>query len=361
MLRNILRPGIAGLAAGLTALALTASSAFAEMPERKLEVVGGNGTTFFWNDFEKNFFAKTLPELSGGKLTANAVPYTELGLTGFEVLRLLRLGTYDMASVTLGSVVQDSPELEGLDLPGMVTDMATYRKVVDAYKPIMERELAETYHAKMLTLYPWPGLHLWCNFGDKSKTEFKLEDLANKNIRTFSTPVGDFIEGLGGTAVTVSFAEVVTALQRGQLDCAATSQIAANAAKWQQVTTHEVAVEVGYAATLIVINLDVWNELGEEAQKMLVEEGAKLETAMWEGSAKQGEIAYGCLRNGPCAAEAPAGLVTLTPSAEEQEKLRKMVEEVVVGRWAKRCGTEQCVSEWNDTIGKIVGITAKLN
>jgi TRAP-type transport system periplasmic protein len=36
---------------------------------------------------------------------------------------------------------------------------------------------------------------------------------------------------------------------------------------------------------------------------------------------------------------------------------KKFVEETVVARWAERCGKE-CAAEWNDTVGKIVGMTA---
>jgi hypothetical protein len=32
----------------------------------------------------------------------------------------------------------------------------------------------------------------------------------------------------------------------------------------------------------------------------------------------------------------------------------------VLPRWAARCGAE-CVRNWNDTVGKVVGLTAKAN
>jgi hypothetical protein len=44
----------------------------------------------------------------------------------------------------------------------------------------------------------------------------------------------------------------------------------------------------------------------------------------------------------------------------DKDKLKDVVENVVVARWAKRCGTQKCVDEWNATLGKMAGLTAKL-
>ena len=38
----------------------------------------------------------------------------------------------------------------------------------------------------------------------------------------------------------------------------------------------------------------------------------------------------------------------------------KIATDVVLARWAERCG-EECAANWNDTVGKILGLTAKAN
>jgi hypothetical protein len=40
--------------------------------------------------------------------------------------------------------------------------------------------------------------------------------------------------------------------------------------------------------------------------------------------------------------------------------LKTIVRDFVVKRWAKRCGTQTCIDEWNATIGKLSGIKASL-
>ena len=42
---------------------------------------------------------------------------------------------------------------------------------------------------------------------------------------------------------------------------------------------------------------------------------------------------------------------------EEAETHKKLVEGAVLAGWAKRCGAE-CAKEWNETVGKALGLKA---
>ena len=64
-----------------------------------------------------------------------------------------------------------------------------------------------------------------------------------------------------------------------------------------------------------------------------------------------------CNAQGPCDKGKTGGMVPITPSAEDQKMLEDIAQNVVLKRWAKRCG-KKCADEWNATIGKIVGMTA---
>ena len=54
------------------------------------------------------------------------------------------------------------------------------------------------------------------------------------------------------------------------------------------------------------------------------------------------------------------GMTVIEPSAADKAKLKDVVENFVLKRWAKRCGTQKCVDEWNATIGKVSGMKASL-
>lgn len=345
-------------ALGLAIAAAPASAA--DYGKREFKVVGTWGNLDQWKKFESTFWQKTLPEVTDGALTANAKPYTELGLSGFEVVRLLSLGVYDAVHGLSGYTSQDSPAMEGVDLAAIVPDVPTFEKVLNAYRPILARELGEKYNAKMLALYYWPSQQLYCNLGDKSKTNVTLEDLKGKKVRSYATTHGDFIEAVGGTPVTIAFAEVVPALQKGVVDCGLTGTLPSYSAKWYQVATHNIQVRIGYTSTYVAMNKNTWESLTPDAQKMFEDQMAIWEENTWRETKASDSVGIACGTTGPCPYGEPGGMVPVEFSDEEQDKLKDLVGEYVLNRWAERCGTQQCVDEWNETVGSIVGMTAKL-
>jgi len=50
--------------------------------------------------------------------------------------------------------------------------------------------------------------------------------------------------------------------------------------------------------------------------------------------------------------------VSVKPAEAEAHK--KLVEGEVLSGWAKRCGAE-CAKEWNETVGKALGLDAPTN
>ena len=348
------------LLAGAVALGMAAIgpiAAKADVQEYKFDVVGTWGFLENWKEFESKFWNETLPKASGGKLTANAKPYTELGLKGYEVMSGLKKGAYDAVHALTSYSAKASPALEGIDLAGVIQDYATYRKAVNAYRPVIEREVAEKYNGKLINIYTFPSQQLWCNLKDKNIKTVSLKDLAGKKIRTYSRTLGDFIEGLDASAVTIAFAEVVPALQKGVADCGITGTMPAYNAKWWQVVTHNIRVRVGYAATFTAINLDTWNGLNEDTQNLIMAEAKKLEAEIWEFESSLDQLGMDCNAAGPCSKGDVGGMVPITPSADDQAMLKDIAQNVVLKRWAKRCG-KACADEWNATIGKVVGMTA---
>ena len=350
---------VAGAITGAMVLGLAASPASAGMKSQEFKVVGTWGFLDHWKEREGPFWKDQLPKLSGGKLTANAKPLTELGLSGYEVMKLMKRGVYDVVHGVTTYVAQDSPAIEGADLAGVIQDLPTYRKANEAYRSILAREFEQKYGAKLLMVYAWPSQQLWCNLGDKSITKFGLDKLKGKKIRTYSKTLGDFIEGVGGTAVTIAFSEVVPALQKGVADCGLTGTLPAYNAKWWQVVTHNIRIRLGYASSFMAMNLKLWNGLDKDTRALFNKALPKLEEEMWIATAANDQKGMDCNASGPC--DGPVGgMIPIEPTAADKAKLKSIVENFVLKRWAKRCGTQKCVDEWNATIGKLAGVTASM-
>lgn len=47
-------------------------------------------------------------------------------------------------------------------------------------------------------------------------------------------------------------------------------------------------------------------------------------------------------------------------SDADKARREEVVQNVVLVKWAKRCGKE-CAAKWNDTVGKVVGLTIPLD
>ena len=338
----------------IAAFALSASAALADDPV-VLNAVGTWSSLTNFQKHEEPFFNTRLREASDGNIVGKIQSQSGLGLKGFEIMRLVKNGVFDFAFGLPGYVAAENAIFEGADLSTLTHDIDTQRKVSDAYYPTLEKSFADIYNAKLLMLYPFPSQTLWCN-GEVNG----IEDLKGKKIRVYSTTLGGFVEGVGGTSVTVSFSEVIPALEKGVVDCAITGTMSAYTAKWNQVATHAYTLRVGWGLAFGAMNMNKWNSLSESQQTLLQSEIATLTDAMWAETATEDDVAISCITGGECAI-GEAGSMTLVEPSEADLKARDSIAtEVVLARWAERCGAD-CAANWNETVGPILGLTAAAN
>jgi len=349
MTQRSIKSAVAGLAA---AIVLAAGAASAEKPVL-IKAVGTWGSLTNYQKHEGPFWNEKIGKATGGVINGDAKPLTELGLKGFEVMRLLKLGVFDYAFGLPGYVAAENAIFEGGDLSSVTQDIATERRVAEAYFPVLEKAFAKIYGAKLLQLYPFPSQMLWCRTPVNG-----IKDLKGKKIRVYATTLGDFVEGVGGTSVTVPFAEVIPALEKGVVDCGITGTMSAYKAKWYQVATHAYTLRVGWGLAFGAMNMKKWNALGPAKQKQLKAELDKLTDAMWKETATEDEVALACLTGKECPIGESANMKLVTPSEADLKHRDKVASEVILARWAERCGKD-CANTWNGTVGPIVGLKAE--
>lgn len=319
-----------------------------------LRAVGTWGSLTNYQKHEGPFFNELLEKASGGSIIGDIKPQTELGLKGFEIMRLVKNGVFDFAFGLPGYVAAENAIFEGGDLSSLTQDIDTQRQVSDAYFPTLEKAFEEIYGAKLLMLYPFPSQTLWCN-GEVSG----LADLSGKKIRVYSTTLGDFVEGVGGTSVTVPFAEVIPALEKGVVDCGITGTMSAYKANWHQVATHAYTLRVGWGLAFGAMNMKSWNQLDADQQALLTTEIAALNDRMWAETATEDEIAISCITGGKCDIGEPGAMTLVEPSQADLNRRDEVATDVILARWAERCGAE-CADNWNATVGEILGLTAQI-
>jgi TRAP-type C4-dicarboxylate transport system substrate-binding protein len=343
-----------GLAA---AFAIVSAAAQAQqLPATNLKVLGGNQTQNMFRYIEKPFFTKELGEKTNGAITSTFGSLEELGVKGPEVLRLLRLGVFDIAEGTLSYMAGEDPRFDGLDLPGVTLDIDTQRKAVNAFRPVLEKAMAEKFNAKLLTMSPIALQVFYCK-GDIAG----LDSLKGKKVRTFNPVMADLVEGAGGSTVNLAFAEVVPAMQRGVADCAITGTSAGNTARWWEVTDKLYTLPMGWSMIFLAANLTSWQKLDPKVRDFLQTEFTALEDRQWAQAKADVQDGINCnTGKQPCKDGIPAtpAMTLVAPSDADRATAQKILRERVLANWAKRCG-ESCAREWSETVGKVAGVEAK--
>jgi TRAP-type C4-dicarboxylate transport system substrate-binding protein len=343
-----------GLAIGLAVGMLAASGATAEeLPKAHFKVIGLNGPTVASSVDELPFWRETLPKASNGAITADITPLDQMGVDDKTMLRLLKLGVMDFAGMDISKMAGDDPRFEGCDLAGLTLDADKARAACDAYRAVIDRQMQKNWNVKLLAFGGNPPQVFWCRdlIGG-------LDDLKGKKIRVFNNTMRDFLGGLGATSVSMAFAEVVPALNNGVVDCGVTGSLSGNTAGWAEVTKSLYPMSLGWSINVVAVNLATWNRLPPATQTFLLEQFKLYEDKMWATLKQATAEADNCNTNKqPCTLGKLASITIVPVKPAEAELHKKLVEGAVLAGWAKRCGAE-CATEWNDTVGKVLGLKA---
>ena len=341
-------------AAAVVSAVIAASPAQAEVQKTKLKFVGTWNNLSNYKYLEEPFVDKYLPEASGGKVSGSINSIVELGLKGWEVMRLTKLGVFDAAFGSFGYVASEDAALEGIDLSGVMTDFKQGREVLKAYASVLEKVFDKTFNAHYMLAYPFPSQMVFCAPPLK-----KLTDLDNKRVRVYSTTLGDFVTALGGTSVTIAFAEVVPALQKGVAECGVTGSMAAYQAKWTEVVTHALSTRVSLGMAFMAMSNKKWNALNRDTRAFMTEQARVQEDRMWQFTSNEDDEAIACLSgNGKCTRGEPGKVEIVAASDEDRQVLKRVLKEAVLKNWASRC-SDACVRDWNASIGEVIGVKAE--
>jgi TRAP-type C4-dicarboxylate transport system substrate-binding protein len=337
----------------LTLLLLVALPASGqELPPVHLKVLGGLGQTIQFKNFEEPFWDKQLAERSGGRITAEVTPYDLDGLSGPELLQMTRLGAVTIGDVPLAQVASEDPEAAGLDLAGMNGDIRSLRRSVAAYRSTLADLYRQRYNVELLAIWTNPAQVVFCNRPIKG-----LADLAGLKVRVASAMHGDFVEGLGGTSVTIPYDGLMDALKKHVADCAITGAISGYHIGMPAVTSYVSGVTVSWGPNILIANRSAWERFDPAVRSFLTSQINDLGERMWQDAASESEEGIACLTGiGTCNAGPPAHMKLVPTTDADRELVRQAFATVVSPRWAQRCGAE-CVANWNNTIGRQFNIT----
>jgi TRAP-type C4-dicarboxylate transport system substrate-binding protein len=333
--------------------ALSTAVAAQDLPKTNVKVIGLNSPTPVSIYDELPFWRKTIPEASKGAITADITPLDQMGIDDKTMLRLLKLGVMDFGAMDISKMAGDDPRFEACDLAGLTLDPDKARAACDAYRGVIDRQMQKNWNVKFLAFGGNTPQVFWCRDVISGLDGFK-----GKKVRVFNNTMRDFLGGVGATAVSMAFAEVVPALSAGVVDCGVTGSLSGNTAGWNEVTKSIYPMSLGWSINVLAVNLETWKRLDPKVQAFMLEQVKAYEDKMWATIKTTTGEAENCnTGKQPCTMGKLAKSTIVAVKPEEAETHRKLVEGAVLAGWAKRCGAE-CAKEWNDTVGKALGLKA---
>ncbi|HXH11002.1 MAG TPA: TRAP transporter substrate-binding protein DctP [Alphaproteobacteria bacterium] len=315
----------------------------AAKPAFTLKLMGINRTLDPWKLFEE--WAQSVEKRSEGRIKFEFTSLPELGLGGAETIRVIKTGVVDVAEVYGGYVAGELPMLEILEIPGIFPDPETAKKAILAWKPHEAKILEERANAVLLAMAVYPDQALF------SKRPVRtLEDFKGLKTRVHSVALASLVAALEGEPLTVAFAEVYTALERGTLDAAITGTKPGLGLRWYEVAKYLVGPISMRPHVALAINKNTWKHIPKDLQVILKEEAE----AIVEGKAFEAIEVWnqeGIDKN------VEKGMEHQPFSPEVQAAIKEILRTKVVPDWVRRAGGQVAAQRFNEIIAPLVGFS----
>jgi TRAP-type transport system periplasmic protein len=154
-------------------------------------------------------------------------------------------------------------------VPYLVKDYASaYAMLNGKIGDRLSKQIEDNYKLKVLCYFDYGFRHFWTS----KKPIVEPKDLRGLKIRVQQAKIfGDTVNGLGGSAVPMAFGEVITAAKQGVIDGGDLPIVNMKALKIYDVSKYASMTYHNYGPTNAVMNLEIWNGLSPEHQKLIMD------------------------------------------------------------------------------------------
>ena len=185
-----------------------------------------------------------------------------------EIMNAVKSGNIQIGNPG-GAAATVFPEMGAFLVPYLVKDYkSAYAMFNGKIGENLDKQWQDKYKVKALCFFDYGFRHFWT-----SKAPIvEPKDLRGKKIRVQQAKVfGDTINGLGGSAVPMAWGEVISAAKSGVIDGGDLPVVNFEALKIYDVSKYCSLTFHNYGPTVNVMNLEVWNSLTPEQQKLMLD------------------------------------------------------------------------------------------
>ena len=241
-------------------------------PNYKWRVAGVQAQGWPHNDGLVHFAAKVF-ERTNGNVKITVYPGMQLG-DPVKLFESCQRGTIDLAICVPYPFID--PRFNIVNLPYLVEDFNQADRVFygEGWFNSFIRKIYEDKKIKFLG-----GIENEFRGISNSKRPIKApDDLKGMKLRDGGVPtLNAFLSVCGGKSINVPFAELYTALQQGIVDGQDNGPVNTFMMKFQEAQRYYTWLKHSFNMVIIGMNLDLFNSLPADIQKILLEEGKEAE------------------------------------------------------------------------------------
>ncbi|MEC9447621.1 MAG: TRAP transporter substrate-binding protein DctP [Chloroflexota bacterium] len=295
-------------------------------------------------------FLDTVRTRTDGQVDIQLSSYPELGISGFDMIRLLEDGTIGFGEIYSGFVGGEFPVFEAANLWGAYESVDQWFEASEALEDDIKTLVTRETGGGKIVGFNYYSSNYFFTKGPLNT----LSDFKGVKTRTHSNVLSDLIGengGLGANPQTMAFADVYPALERGVLDGAVTCGSCAVGQKWFEVTDYLTGPLPGtFAQTFVTFNGKEWNSLPADFQKIILEEGVK-----------HSDRAKAAALNADVEAEGQLidlGMEHANFTPDMMSIIKEAAQKSVIPKWAERAGgyDSEPVQLYNEKVGPITGM-----
>ena len=295
-------------------------------------------------------FLDTVRTRTDGQVDIQLSSYPELGISGFDMIRLLEDGTIGFGEIYSGFVGGEFPVFEAANLWGAYESVDQWFEASEALEDDIKTLVTRETGGGKIVGFNYYSSNYFFTKGPLNT----LSDFKGVKTRTHSNVLSDLIGengGLGANPQTMAFADVYPALERGVLDGAVTCGSCAVGQKWFEVTDYLTGPLPGtFAQTFVTFNGKEWNSLPADFQKIILEEGVK-----------HSDRAKAAALNADVEAEGQLidlGMDHANFTPDMMSIIKEAAQKSVIPKWAERAGgyDSEPVQLYNEKVGPITGM-----
>ena len=295
------------------------------------------------------YFAPNVYQRTKGQVRINISSYPELGVPGRDILELLGDGRLESGTVFSAYISATIPQTDIQNLWGIYSSGQQALSGIESSMEEVERLILEGAGGGAIINRSWSlgdDQYIFCSDGGGSPG-----DIRNKDVRSPTAPISDWLRAMGANADFYAFGEVHRLISDGDLDCGVTSPSAAHGQRWYEVTDYMIGPLHHAVFFPNVINTHVWARIPTDLQQIILEEGAKSELEAFR---------LGALHNtNGLSDNIDQGLEHISFSDEMMRRSRQAAIAHVIPNWVNRVGdpSDPIVTEtFNEKLGPIVGL-----